>query len=109
MDLVSLSKQPGVTTEDVLGEIAVLFIAGHETTAHTLSFYIHALCKHHEVQQLNRKAVVKAALEKGDSYAPGALPPIVDATLKESMRMMPVAPNGRAHYVIHFQLTVTQK
>ena len=95
--LVLLSKQKGIKTDDVLGEIAVLFIAGHETTAHTLSFYIHALCKHQEVQSLNREAVIKALREEDEPYVPGTLPPIVDATLKESMRITPVAPNGISH------------
>lgn len=93
--LVVLSKEQDIKNEDILGEIAVLFIAGHETTAHTLSFYIHALCKHQEIQRLNREAVLKSLMDKDDLHVQaGTLPSIVDATLKESMRMTPVAPNG---------------
>ena len=102
--LVTLSKEEGITDDDVLGEIAVLFIAGHETTAHTLSFFIHAICKHQEIQALNRIAVIEA-MSKED-YVPGVLPPIVDATLKESMRMTPVAPNGLTLYSCYTYIAI---
>ena len=53
LQLVSLALEPGVTREDVIGEISILFIAGHETTAHTLSFFIYALCN--DVMGLQRE------------------------------------------------------
>lgn len=89
--LVEFSKMPGITTEDVLGEIFVMFLAGHETTAHTLSWYVYALCNQPKLQEENCAAICAAATTQRSAFA---LPPIVEATLKESMRKYPVAVHG---------------
>ena len=41
---------PDVDEEHVLTEINLAFIAGHETTAHSLSWVIYALCKFPDIQ-----------------------------------------------------------
>ena len=73
--------------EHILSEVTLAFIAGHETTAHTLSFVLYALCKHPEIQKRCQEEIDATGSEGGD----GLLPEYVEAVLKESMRKYPVA------------------
>ena len=93
--MLKLSENPNISVKDILGEIAILFIAGHETTAHTLSWYFYSMCKYPEIQELNREAL---KLFDFDNHR--SLPEIVEATLKESMRKFTVAPSGSLRRVV---------
>ena len=85
--LLEFAEEPGVYEEHILSEVTLAFIAGHETTAHTLSFVLYALCKHPEIQKRCQEAIDATDSEGGD----GLLPEYVEAVLKESMRKYPVA------------------
>ena len=85
--LLEFAEEPGVYEEHILSEVTLAFIAGHETTAHTLSFVIYALCKHPEIQKRCQEEIDATDSEGGD----GLLPEYVEAVLKESMRKYPVA------------------
>ena len=95
--LVKFSKIPGITSKDVESEISILFIAGHETTAHSLSWYMYSLCKHPDIQELNRTAIMEMKDPQGSDSL--VLPPIVEATLKESMRKYAVVVSGSTRRV----------
>ena len=83
--LLEFAEEPGVFEEHILSEVTIAFIAGHETTAHTLSFVLYALCKHPEIQTRCQQAMDEAV---GDGD--GLLPEYVEAVVKESMRKYPV-------------------
>ena len=85
--LLEFSKEPGVFEEHIVSEVTLAFIAGHETTAHTLSFVLYALCRHPEIQTRCQEAIDAAGGDGGD----GLLPEYVEAVVKESMRKYPVA------------------
>jgi len=88
--IINLSKQAGITEDDILSDINLLFIAGHETTAHTLSWFIYSIARNPDVQQLCQQSVDASTLVEGS----GQLPVYVEAVLKESMRRYPVASFG---------------
>ncbi len=99
--LLEFGAMPGITEDNVLAEIEIMFIAGHETTAHTLSWLIYSLAKyphvqtkaHAELQQWNKDRNGNA----GGGPRPGtasSIPPYLEAVIKESMRMFPVAAVG---------------
>lgn len=77
----------GITDEHAVAEINLAFIAGHETTAHTLSFFVYALCKYPAIQLAAQQAMDAAT----GVDSTGLLPEYVEAVLKESMRKYPVA------------------
>ena len=92
--ILDFASTPDVHEEHVLSEITLMFIAGHETTAHTLSFFIYALCKHPDIQTKVYAEMRKYLNETGDTAyqsQPSLLPAYVEAVLKESMRKYPVA------------------
>ncbi|HLL56201.1 MAG TPA: cytochrome P450, partial [Myxococcaceae bacterium] len=77
---------------ELLGEAAILFIAGHETTSYTLSWTLWLLSQHPQVMadlvdELSSKL-------KGDAPTLTQLAelPLLDAVVKESMRLIPVTP-----------------
>lgn len=78
---------PDIQKEHVLSEISLAFIAGHETTAHSLSWVIYALCKYPDIQIRAQQEM--DAFERSESKD-GLLPDYVEAVLKESMRKYPV-------------------
>ena len=97
--LLRFSSLPGITVEHVLAEIEVLFIAGHETTAHSLSFFVYCLATNADVQRKAQRAVDEHDREnkaegkaEGKAAASSTIPPYLEALLKESMRLYPIAP-----------------
>lgn len=103
--LLEFSKLDGVTEDDVCSEILIMFIAGHETTAHTLSFFIYALTTHPEIQSKCHAAMdqngasstshnVANADPDGGHSVTSLLPVYVEAVLKESMRKYPTVGKG---------------
>jgi cytochrome P450 len=64
-----------------------LLFAGHDTGAATLSWTLHLLSLYPDIQH-RLAADILAAADQGD----GAKVPLLDAVLKESMRLFPVAP-----------------
>lgn len=79
----------GLTDGELVGHAAVLFIAGHETTAFTLSWTLFLLAQHPEVMRElveELDAVLADAPVTVDQLA--ALPRL-DRVVKESMRLLP--------------------
>jgi cytochrome P450 len=79
----------GLTDSELVGHAAVLFIAGHETTAFTLAWTLFLLAQHPEV--------MRALVGELDAVLAGAPPtaaqlgslPCLDRVVKESMRLLP--------------------
>jgi len=92
--LLDFATVPGITEENVLAEIQIMFIAGHETTAHTLSWFVYSLAKNPAVQKKAQEDV-DAFLKNSPSRSTGAvgspqsIPVYLEAVIKESMRKFP--------------------
>jgi len=115
--LFEFSLLQGVTKEHVLSEIGLLFVAGHETTAHAMSWFFYSLAANQSVQTKVQEAFSSSSSSFSasslDSESKEAsddavgeevtsttlMPPYVEAVLKESMRMFPVAANGSLRLV----------
>ncbi|WP_437227702.1 cytochrome P450 [Planctomicrobium sp. SH661] len=81
----------GVTDEELIGHIVLLFGAAHLTSAHTLTWTLFLLAQHPEImEKLHRELT-----ETLDGNPPGAEDlerlPYLDQVLKESMRIMPAS------------------
>jgi cytochrome P450 len=101
MAVVNLSELPGVTESMVIAEIGTFFIAGMDTTAHTLSFFIYSLARYPDVQRRCHEEIDKHLKEQVTSkeQTSNTLPAYVEAVLKESMRLYPVAGAGSVRQV----------
>ena len=55
--VMELSRDPNITETDLVMDIFTMFTAGHETTAHTLSFFIYSLVTHPDVQKKCHDAI----------------------------------------------------
>lgn len=81
----------GMTDQQLMDEAAILFLAGHETSANTLAWTMYLLAKHPEV---NAKV-----LKELETIAPGRSPkfeelrqlPYLTQVINESMRLYPPA------------------
>lgn len=75
----------GMTEEQVLDEIVILFIAGHETTGNTLAWTLYLLASHpNELEQLRKET-------HGLSIPDRVAHPRLQAVINESMRLYPPA------------------
>lgn len=74
-----------MTEDQIIDEILVLIIAGHETTANALAWTLYLLAKHPEEQLKLKQVTNKLSLK--ESAVDGAL----HAVIKESMRLYPPA------------------
>lgn len=82
-----------LSDREVREQILIFLLAGHETTSTTLTFVLHLLGRHPEVQQKVREEVV-GVLGSGVPTAAqlmGELP-YTTAAIKEAMRLYPAAP-----------------
>ncbi len=79
----------GMTDEQVRDEVATIFLAGHETTALSLSFTMLLLAQHPEIQARARAEVDAVLGSRAATMADVAKLPFIDAVLKESMRVYP--------------------
>lgn len=79
-----------MTDEQLIDELLILFIAGHETTANALSFTFYLLGKHPEYIQKLKQEIDTLGDEK---YSLETIfsPSIAQNVLKESMRLYPLA------------------
>lgn len=91
--LMQFAEENGLTEEEVLSELLVFIIAGHETTAHTLSWLVYAAARHPLLQEQCFEAM-KTAVASGEVNTFVALPDYVEAFVKETMRKYPVANRG---------------
>lgn len=97
-DLISLllaarDREDRLSPDEVRDQVLIFLLAGHETTSSTLTFALHLLGRHPEIQQAVRDEVA-AVLGSSDPTAAqvhGQLP-YTTAVLKETMRLYPSAP-----------------
>ena len=89
------NSKSALVSKDLLDEAITLLFAGQDTSAATLSWTLHLLSLHPEKQQ-KLADEVKAALDQSDTrrVSKNAISqmPYLDAVIKESMRLYPVAP-----------------
>ncbi|KAJ7323211.1 cytochrome P450 [Mycena albidolilacea] len=90
------SNQPddarkSLTEEDIVGQTAVLMLAGQETTANTLAFGLVELAKNPELQETLRTEI-HATLSTGGSNVAYDSMPLLNAFIKEALRMFPALP-----------------
>jgi cytochrome P450 len=93
IELMYESTLPEATIRD---NVSAFFIAGHETTANSLSWLIAILVSHPEIQQKARQEVLEKASNELTYDSLKELT-FIDGLLKEGLRMFPPAPiiNGR--------------
>ena len=89
--LVHLAKSPNHTAESLFATTIALLFAGHDTTAHTLSFAVGELGLNSEAFQAAR-AEVDRLWERDSCLRSEALDELVylEAVVKETMRLHPV-------------------
>lgn len=84
-------EEGGVTDEQLIGHIALLFGAAHLTSAHTLTWTLFLLAQHPE-EMGKLQAELQTVLD-GRPPRPDQLDqlPVLDRILKESMRVLPAS------------------
>ncbi|MFH6995287.1 cytochrome P450 [Flavobacterium sp. FlaQc-48] len=81
----------GMSVKQLVDEIKVLFIAGHETTANALTFTLHLLGTHPEIQQKVFDEIVAIESQTNDIVEQLQKMTYTNAVLNESMRLYPPA------------------
>jgi len=81
----------GMSVKQLIDEIKILFIAGHETTANALTFTLHLLGNNQEVQQKVFDEITKIESETDDVVEQLQRMTYTNAVLNESMRLYPPA------------------
>ena len=81
----------GMSVRQLVDEIKVLFIAGHETTANALTFTLYLLAKNPDVQQKVFDEIIDVESQTGDIVEQLQKMTYTNAVLNESMRLYPPA------------------
>lgn len=81
-----------LTDAEVRGQVLTFLIAGHETTSTALTFALHLLGRHPQVQDRVRAEVREVLGHARPTAALTASLPETTAVLKEAMRLYPSAP-----------------
>jgi len=83
----------GFTQQQIFPNVLTLLLAGEDTTANTLGWVIHYLTEH-PVYQDKICHEIESKLASLDLNSPASLNefPLLNASIQEAMRMMPVAP-----------------
>ncbi|MBS7252671.1 cytochrome P450 [Flavobacterium branchiicola] len=81
----------GMSVEQLIDEIKVLFIAGHETTANALTFTLHLLGRNPEIQQKVLEEIITIESETTNIVEQLQKMTYTNAVLNESMRLYPPA------------------
>ncbi|KAF2340094.1 cytochrome P450 [Flavobacterium tistrianum] len=81
----------GMSVEQLIDEIKILFIAGHETTANALTFTLQLLGSNSDVQQKVYEEILKVESENNDVIEQLQRMTYINAVLNESMRLYPPA------------------
>ncbi|KAF9026237.1 cytochrome P450 [Hymenopellis radicata] len=80
--------------KELLGQMNTIILAGHETTANTLSFAFYELCKHQDIQRRLR-AEIRSMGKTGADYTSSDFDnmPYLTAFVKETLRFHPIVYN----------------
>ena len=81
----------GMSVQQLIDEIKILFIAGHETTANALTFTLYLLGKYPEVQQKVFQEIIQIESSTKDLVEQLQKMTYLNAVLNESMRLYPPA------------------
>ncbi len=81
-----------LSDEEVRGQVLVFMLAGHETTSTALTFALHLLGRHQDVQDRVRAQVREVVGDRHPTARDVARLPETTAALKEAMRLYPSAP-----------------
>ncbi|MFB9078733.1 cytochrome P450 [Flavobacterium procerum] len=81
----------GMSLEQLVDEIKILFIAGHETTANALTFILHLLGNHPEIQQRLFDEFTTVEAESNNIIEQLQKMVYTNAVINESMRLYPPA------------------
>lgn len=87
-DVLSLLFQAGFEGAELRDHVMTMFVAGHETTAGSLTFLLGLLARHDDVQQ--RVAAESRAL--GDQPITAESAPWTEAAWRETLRLYPSVP-----------------
>ncbi len=80
-----------MSTQQLIDEIKILFIAGHETTANALTFTLHLLANHPEIQQRVLNEILEIESQTDDVVEQLQKMNYINAVINESMRLYPPA------------------
>jgi cytochrome P450 len=80
-----------MSTQQLIDEIKILFIAGHETTANALTFILHLLGKHPEIQQKVFDEITEIESQTTDVVEQLQKMSYINAVINEGMRLYPPA------------------
>lgn len=80
-----------MSTQQLIDEIKILFIAGHETTANALTFILHLLGNHPEAQQKVYDEIIEIESQTDDVIEQLQKMSYINAVINESMRLYPPA------------------
>ena len=81
-----------MSDEEVRSQVLLFLMAGHETTAIALTFALHLLGRHHDVQDAVRTEVREVVGDTSPTASTITALPLTTAVLKEAMRLYPSAP-----------------
>lgn len=91
--LINAQKEGAAMTDaELLGQAATFFVAGHETTANTLSWTLFLLSQHPRVLSDLRDELNAQLGGEPPTTKTLAQLPLLDAVFKESMRLLPALP-----------------
>ncbi|MDX6183527.1 cytochrome P450 [Flavobacterium sp. Fl-77] len=81
----------GMSVNQLIDEIKILFIAGHETTANAMTFTLYLLAKHPEIQHKILQEIHQIEAETDNVFDRLQKMTYINAVLNESMRLYPPA------------------
>ena len=81
----------GMTEEQLIDEILIIFTAGHETTSNALTFTVQLLAKHPEWQDKIHKELLTLRSDDIDLMTRVSTSKVCQQVLEESMRLYPPA------------------
>jgi len=81
-----------LTNEEIIADIFIFLVAGHETTAHTLVFSIHLLAMHPEVQEELHQHVIATIGNSDPTYEDLQKLDFPLKIFKETLRLFPSVP-----------------
>ena len=81
----------GMSMQQLIDEIKILFIAGHETTANAMTFTLHLLGNHPEIQQKILDELIEIESQTDDIIEQLQKLTYTNAVINESMRLYPPA------------------